>query len=270
LFSDITSETSEKVQELDQKMKTIFGDPQSSDPESSYVPQNQLSALRGIYYNTTVLTKQQQALVNISSESLKSIATGLGTALGKVDLTALGEAAQRNYGEAVKFVKENSASSILGRLGDFISKQTEEGFSRGNVLAKSGYSKVSSSASSIFKTLNKFRDNIKLKALETFDVYVKDEKEPRMINLKIRNDRYLDFSNDLKPIKTRDEIKKIEIVKYVDDNGSDVKIGEITQNEVCVDKFVTQTFSRRLAYKIGKTVNAVKYDGKFDIRIFEI
>jgi hypothetical protein len=25
-----------------------------------------------------------------------------------------------------------------------------------------------------------------------------------------------------------------------------------------------------LAYKIGKTVNAVKYDGKFDIRIFEI
>lgn len=209
------------VQELDQKMKTIFGDPQSKDPESSFVPQNQLSALRGIYYNTTVLTKQQQALVNISSESLKSIATGLGTALGKVDLTALGEAAQRNYGEAVKFVKENSASSILGRLGDFISKQTEEGFSRGNVLAKSGYSKVSSSASSIFKTLNKFSDNIKLKALETFDVYVKGEKEPRMINLKIRNDRYLDFSNDLKPIKTRDEIKKIEsVIVEVDENGN--------------------------------------------------
>jgi hypothetical protein len=61
----------------------------------------------------------------------------------------------------------------------------------------------------------------------------------------------------------------VEIVKYQDDNGNDVPIGSITQNEKLVDKFETYTYSRRLAYKIGKTVNAVKYDGKFDIRIYE-
>jgi len=61
----------------------------------------------------------------------------------------------------------------------------------------------------------------------------------------------------------------VELVKYQDDSGNDVPVGSITQNEKLVDKFETMTFSRRLAYKIGKTVNSVKYDGKFDIRVYE-
>ena len=49
----------------------------------------------------------------------------------------------------------------------------------------------------------------------------------------------------------------IEIVKYVDDNGIDVLKDQITQHEITIDKFETETFSRRLAYKIGKIVNTV-------------
>lgn len=65
------------------------------------------------------------------------------------------------------------------------------------------------------------------------------------------------------------KIYTVEIIKYLDDNGSDVPFGSITQNEKLVDKFETMTYSRRLAYKIAKEVNFVKWDGKFDIRIYE-
>jgi hypothetical protein len=82
--------------------------------------------------------------------------------------------------------------------------------------------------------------------------------------------RALLFCQELFYIVIRKKKKYIvEIVKYLDDDGKPVPIGTITQNEELVDKFETMTYSRRLAYKIAKIVNSVKYDNKFDIRIYE-
>jgi hypothetical protein len=60
----------------------------------------------------------------------------------------------------------------------------------------------------------------------------------------------------------------VEIVKYIDD-GKDASLGVITQQEELVDKFEIMTYSRRLAYSVAKSVNLVKYDSKYDIRVYE-
>lgn len=60
----------------------------------------------------------------------------------------------------------------------------------------------------------------------------------------------------------------VEIVKYIDD-GKDAPFGVITQNEELVDKFEIMTYSRKLAYNSAKLLNSIKYDGKYDIRIYE-
>jgi hypothetical protein len=49
------------IQELDDKVKNFFTK-EEEDPKSSFVPQDQLSALRGIYYNTSVIAQHQLSL----------------------------------------------------------------------------------------------------------------------------------------------------------------------------------------------------------------
>jgi hypothetical protein len=46
-------------------------------------------------------------------------------------------------------------------------------------------------------------------------------------------------------------------------------IVEIVNNDIIVDKFETMTYSRRIAYKIGVEVNFIKYDGRFELRVYE-
>ena len=113
------------IQELDDKVKNFFTK-EEEDPKSSFVPQDQLSALRGIYYNTGVIAQHQLSLLNINSESLKALASGLGVAIDKINFSAFAQHAQNGYNEASKFIKENSASSLLGKLGDFITDQGEK------------------------------------------------------------------------------------------------------------------------------------------------
>lgn len=60
----------------------------------------------------------------------------------------------------------------------------------------------------------------------------------------------------------------VEIVKYID-NGKEATLGVITQQEELVDKFEIMTYSRRLAYGVAKSVNLVKYNSKYDIRVYE-
>ena len=194
--------------------------------ESSYLPQSGLECLRGIYYNTNLIANQGAAMINISSESLKSIALGLGTQLGKIDFGAMGTAAQEQYNNAAKFVKENNATSILGRLGDAI---TDIG---GSVLG-TGFTNAGKAISSTYRAAKRVGNflqgeaggvfaNAKLQALETFDVYVKGEEEPRMLALKVKLKKYLDFDKQT-PIRTRKDIKAIEtgIIEVMEDGSTE-------------------------------------------------
>jgi hypothetical protein len=217
-----------QFQTLKKKFENFMGeDKEGKAPtgESSYIPPDQLSALRGIYYNTSVIMKQNSAMINISAEGLKNLAVGLGTKLGELDLSAAGDKIQQQYDKASKFVKENSAASLLGKLGDFITDKGGDalkgGIERGKKYGGMIFGRTNSLLSNIKDTVGGISTNIKLKALETFDVYVKGEDEPRMINLKIKANRYLDFSNNMTPIKTRADIKKIEtIIVEIDETGN--------------------------------------------------
>jgi len=222
-------EVGEQVVNLSRKFKNFIGDdtekPTDKLGDSSYLPPDQLSALRGIYYNTSVIMKQNGAMINISAEGLKNLAVGLGGKLSEIDLSAAGAKVQQQYDKAATFVKENSASSILGKLGDLITEKggstIKGGIERGKKYGGMIFGKANSLLSTIKNTVGEISTNIKLKALETFDVYVKGEDEPRMINLKIKANRYLDFSNNMTPIKTRADIKKIEtIIVEIDETGN--------------------------------------------------
>lgn len=81
--------------------------------------------------------------------------------------------------------------------------------------------------------------------------------------------RFILFCGEIfRTIFKRERKYIVEIVKYIDD-GKDASIGVITQQEELVDKFEIMTYSRRLAYNVAKSVNLVKYDSKYDIRVYE-
>lgn len=224
------------IQELDNKVdsfkssvKDFFGldkkskDKSDSEAAKSYLPKTGLECLRGIYYNTTKLTEQNSAMINISAEGLKNMAIGLGTQLGKINLDGATQATIKAYEDAVKFVKEGKATSWLGRLGDLISdvggSAFTSGLKRGKEFIKSAWDFGNKTRKYISDKAGKISDAIKLNALETFNVFVGEEREPRMISIKIKNGSYIDADTG-EPIRTRKDIRDIKTSIYeVDDSG---------------------------------------------------
>ena len=207
-------ELSGKVDSTVNTVKGLFGsDKEPKGGESSYLPQSGLECLRGIYYNTTALMNQGNAMINISSESLKNLAVGLGTQLGKIDLSEVSEEIQKKYQDSIKFVKDGKASTLLGSLGDTISNLLGEtlssGYDRAKRFLKGGYTEAKSLMNFISGEAGDIYDKAKIAALETFDVYVKGETEPRMISHKIKQGYYIDFAKQT-PIRTRKDIASTE------------------------------------------------------------
>lgn len=161
--------------------------------------------LKGIYENSSKTVKQNEDLIKLNIEAVKNFATGLGVKLGNIDLKDATEGAKNGYEKAKEKVKDaaknSSASSLLGKLGDFITNNASGMFFGGLSRATKFVGKVKQT----IQDANIF-DKIKNKAFETFDVFVEGEKEPRMIYFKVRLGKYLNFETQ-KPVFTREDIK---------------------------------------------------------------
>lgn len=191
---------------------------------SSPLPQNVLGCLRGIYYNTGEMLKQGSININLNTEGIKNMAAALGQQLGKVDLSGTGDKVKAGYDKAASFVKKNSASSILGKIGDFISNNAgsaiSSGLERGKSIIKGGFSGAKSIMDAVSEKAGSMFDHGKMQAMETFDVYMPGEKEPRMVAVKIRQGYYIDFKKQT-PVKTRKDVREaIDGITEVQTDGS--------------------------------------------------
>lgn len=196
------------IQELNSKLgKTkkavsgLFGAGEESEesekPKSSYLPSNGLECLRGIYANTASLVNQGSAMINISAEGIKNMALGLGVQLGKIDLSGVAKSVQDNYKSAADFVKSNRASSILGKIGDFITDKggsiLGSGFDNAEKIGKGVYKQAKKTGAYIAEKSRAMFDEKNLAIQEAFDVYVAGESEPRITLHKLKRGAYSNF-----------------------------------------------------------------------------
>lgn len=173
----------------------------------NFRPNNAFSALMGIYDNTLELVTQGRSMINLSAEGFKNLFSGLG--IGDIDLAGLSAEAKAKFAEAMKAAKSGKAqaTSFLGRIGDLISgvggEMLGEGWRRGKQVA--GLAWRGAKATKNF--LGDMADRAKIKAMETFDVYVEGEEEPRMVAVKMRQGLYTNGRTGA-VIKTRKDVRE--------------------------------------------------------------
>lgn len=232
---------------------------EEKDAPSSALPQNVLSCLRGIYYNTGKMVEQGLVNINLSTEGIKNMAAALGQQLGKVDLSGAGDKAKAAYDKASTFVKENSASSVLGKIGDFISNTggdtVKNGLQRGKSILSSSFSGAKNIMNSVRETAGSMFDHVKMRALETFDVYMPGEKEPRMIAVKMRQGYYIDFKKQT-PVKTRKDVR--EATEGITEVQTDGSMEMILQGSELPDAIFINTHKSAIEKVIQGGANTVK------------
>ncbi len=168
-------------------------------------PSTPFDALLGIYTNTLDLVEQGRSMININTEGIKAMMSGLGASFGDMDLSGLGAEAKARFEAGFKSMKHGS-NSLLGKLGDFISYMTGETISGGIRRGKQLGGALWSGAKAVGGFVSDVSGKAKVKALETFDVYVDGEEEPRMVAIKMKQDMYWD-PKAKQVIKTRQQIR---------------------------------------------------------------
>lgn len=169
-------------------------------------PMNAFEALLGIYQNTYEMKEQGRSMINLSAEGFKNLFAGLG--IGNIDLSGLSGAAREKYEEAMKMAKNGKAqaTSFLGRIGDLISGVGGEMLGEGWKRGKQAAGLLWKGAVGTKNFLSDVADRTKIKAMETFDVYVDGEDEPRMVAVKMRQDKYVNGRTGAL-IKTRKDVR---------------------------------------------------------------
>ena len=168
-------------------------------------PNNGFSALLGIYDNTLELVNQNKSLINISAEGVKAMMSGLGASWDGLDLGGMGAEAKARFEAGMKSMKHGS-NSLLGKVGDFLSYLTGETISGGIRRGKQLGGALWSGAKATGKFVGDMSGKAKVKALETFDVFVDGEEEPRMVAIKMKQDMYWD-PKAKEVIKTRQQVR---------------------------------------------------------------
>lgn len=202
------------IQELDNKLNSFTGGGGEGNGNGGgggagfsgmASPMNAFDALMGIYHNTSELVKQNKSMLNINVEGFKSMLSGLGGSFADMDLSGMGAEAKKRFEAGMSGMKTGS-SSLLGKLGDFVSYMTGEtisgGIRRGKQLGGALWAGAKASGNFVSNMVG----NAKVKALETFDVYVEGEDEPRMVAIKMKQGLYTDAKTG-ESIKTRQQMR---------------------------------------------------------------
>lgn len=235
------------IQELNGKIKKsagvvkdFFGTKGEEPGQAQAAPLTGLECLKGIYLNTSQMASQGSVMINLNAEGLRTLASGLGEQLGKIDLKGASKEVQKKYADSVKYVKENGAGSLLGMLGDAISniggRALGSGFKNGKAILSGGYKNAKELMGFVKSEAGDLLDKGKLAALETFDVMVRGENEPRMIALKIRQGHYVDFDTQML-VRTRKDIKSIKTgIVDTKDNNEFVLMASELPNTIFINK----------------------------------
>jgi hypothetical protein len=235
-------ELNTKLGSLEQKTSSFMGDAYAEKKAPTIMgpkkPPTALEALRGIDKNTAILVEQGQNLFNISRDSMAALVNGLGVLVPNMNFGVMTEEARKIYEQALK--QGNKAKSFLGTLGDSFTELLGDGFERGKNLGKATFSKAWDIVKGANEMFGNFRDKVKLKAMETFDVYVGTEKEPRMTALKMKLNRYTDFSTG-DTIKTRAQIREIK-VGVMENMGEDQEPLIVLRAEELNDAYFVNTW----------------------------